>query len=534
MSTRPGAIGAPTDQELRTLTEETPASGPARSVKLLAAIATFGSLLFGYDTGVIAGALPYMYMPHTAGGLGINEIEEGLVGGVLAIGAAIGAIAAGRLSDRNGRRHNILLLALVFIVGTLGCTFAPNVWVLYLFRFVLGLAVGGASATVPIYLSESAPTRMRGALVALDQFMIVFGQLLAYSMNAALSHAHGGPRVLVSADPSGTLTPGQWYSWDEVSRVAAAVVSEGDGSAWRWMLVLATIPAVLLWVGMRLMPESGRWYASKARYYEAVGALKRIRDPQRDDVAAEISEIVALHAAEASQGHWTLRRTASVAWTRRLLFIGIGLACFDQLTGINTAMYYLPKILAAAGFSSADSITLNVITGAVACIGAGFGLYLVSKLARRHVGIYQETGVTLSLFALALIFGLGIGPYTLADGSISPEIPSYLPWLVLVLVSLFVFAKQSGTVNWVLVSEIFPARIRGVAQGFAVGCGWMMNAVVTWLFPIMINHLGATWTYLTFGVINVVALCFYLFIVPETRGVSLEQFEHDFSRRYGV
>ena len=216
------------------------------------------------------------------------------------------------------------------------------------------------------------------------------------------------------------------------------------------------------------------------------------------------------------------------------LVIGVGLACFDQLTGINTAMYYLPKILAAAGFSSADSITLNVITGAVACIGAGFGLYLVSKLARRHVGIYQETGVTLSLFALALIFGLGIGPYTLADGSISPEIPSYLPWLVLVLVSLFVFAKQSGTVNWVLVSEIFPARIRGVAQGFAVGCGWMMNAVVTWLFPIMIGHLGATWTYMTFGVINVVALCFYLFIVPETRGVSLEQFEHDFSRRYGV
>ncbi|MEE0238604.1 MAG: MFS transporter, partial [Pauljensenia sp.] len=254
MSTRPGAIGAPTDRELRTLTEETPASGPARSVKLLAAIATFGSLLFGYDTGVIAGALPYMYMPSVAGGLGINEFEEGLVGGVLAIGAAIGAIGAGRLSDRNGRRHNILLLAVVFIVGTIGCTVAPNIWVLYLFRFVLGLAVGGASATVPIYLSESAPTRMRGALVALDQFMIVFGQLLAYSMNAALSHAHGGPRVLVSADPSGTLTPGQWYSWDEVSRVATAVVSEGDGSAWRWMLVLATIPAVLLWVGMRLMP----------------------------------------------------------------------------------------------------------------------------------------------------------------------------------------------------------------------------------------------------------------------------------------
>ena len=516
MSTRPGAIGAPTDQELRVLTEETPASGPARSVKLLAAIATFGSLLFGYDTGVIAGALPYMYMPSVAGGLGINEFEEGLVGGILAIGAAIGAIGAGRLSDRNGRRHNILLLALVFVVGTIGCTVAPNIWVLYLFRFVLGLAVGGASATVPIYLSESAPTRMRGALVALDQFMIVFGQLLAYSMNAILSSAHGGPQVFVSEDPSGTLTGGQWYPWDQVQHVTTAVITSGDGLAWRWMLVLATIPAVCLWLGMRLMPESGRWYASKERYYEAIGALKRIRDPKLDNLSEEIAQIAQLQQREDAQGHWSLRRTTSVAWTRRLLLIGVGLACFDQLTGINTAMYYLPKILAAAGFSAADSITLNVITGAVACAGAGFGLYLVSKLARRHVGIYQETGVTLSLFSLAIIFGVGISPYVQADGSISASIPAYLPWLVVVLVSLFVFAKQSGTVNWVLVSEIFPSRIRGVAQGFAVGCGWLMNAVVTWVFPVMITHLGATWTYAIFGLINVVSLCFYLFIVPET------------------
>ena len=374
MRTRPEAIGTPTDRELRELMESTPASGPTRSVKLLAAVATFGSLLFGYDTGVIAGALPYMYMPRVAGGLGINEFEEGLVGGILAIGAALGAIVGGRFSDRRGRRQGILLLALIFMVGTIGCTLAPNIHLLLLFRFVLGIAVGGASATVPIYLSESAPTRMRGGLVALDQFMIVAGQFLAYSMNAALSHAHGGPRVLVSADPSGTLSVGQWYSWDEASRVATAVVTDGDGAAWRWMLVLATIPAILLWIGMRLMPESGRWYASKERYYEAIGALKRIRDARVDDVAAEVRDMIAVRAAETSQGHWSLRRTVSVRWTRRLLLIGVGLACFDQLTGINTAMYYLPKILAAAGFSSADSITLNVITGLVACVGAAFGL----------------------------------------------------------------------------------------------------------------------------------------------------------------
>ena len=218
-------------KELDDLTRDTPASGPKRSIAFLAGVATFGSLLFGYDTGVIAGALPYMYMPHSAGGLAINEFEEGLVGAFLALGAALGAIVGGRLSDRYGRRHNILLLAGIFILGTLGCTFAPNVAILYIFRFILGLAVGGASATVPVYLAESAPTRVRGSLVALDQFMIVFGQLLAYSMNAILSSAHGGPQVFVSEDPSGTLSGGQWYPWDQVQHVTTAVVTSGDGLA---------------------------------------------------------------------------------------------------------------------------------------------------------------------------------------------------------------------------------------------------------------------------------------------------------------
>lgn len=521
------------EAELRTLVNNTPASGKPRKIALLATIATFGSLLFGYDTGVIAGALPYMYMPTDAGGLAINEFEEGLVGAFLAIGAAFGAIIGGRLSDRYGRRHNILVLATIFVIGTLGCTLSPNVWILYFFRFILGWAVGGASATVPIYLSESAPTRVRGQLVALDQFMIVFGQLLAYSMNAMLSRAHGGPQVQVWSDATGTLNAGSWYSWDQASHVANLAVSDGNGSAWRWMLVLATIPAIALWIGMRMMPESGRWYAANLHYAEAIGSLKRIRDPKLDDIAGEVREMIDLHERQENEGKWSLRRTFKVKWTRRLVFIGIGLACFDQLTGINTAMYYLPKILHAAGFSTTDSISLNVITGGVATVGAAFGLWLVGRLQRRHVGIYQESGVTFFLFSLALVFAFGIAPYTLADGTISADIPAFLPWLVVVLVSLFVFAKQSGTVNWVLVSEIFPARIRGVAQGFAVGCGWLMNAVVTWVFPVMIAHLGAAKTYAVFGAINVISLLFYIYIVPETKGVSLEDFEEEFALEHG-
>ncbi len=513
------------------MVRDTPPSGVKRPLGLLALVATFGSLLFGYDTGVISGALPFMYMPGTAGGLYLTSSEEGLVGGLLAIGAAFGAIIGGRLSDRYGRRHNITILAVIFIVGTIGCVFSPNIWVLYPFRFILGWAVGGASATVPIYLAENAPSRIRGPIVAIDQFMIVFGQLLAYSLNAMISSAHGGPQVQIASDPTGTFTAGGWYSWDAVSKVAGVVVEGGNGQAWRYMLVLATIPAIALWIGIRLMPESCRWYISQGRYRDAIGALKRIRR-DGDDVEAEVEQMVEVTRSEANQEKWTFRQAWDAKWTRKILIIGIFLGFFDQLTGINTAMYYLPKILNAAGFSSADAITLNVITGLTSAIGAAIGLFLVGRFMRRHVGMYQEGGVTICLATLALLFGFGIAPHMDANGNLGSSVPAFLPWLVLIVVAIFVFVKQSGTVNWVLVSEIFPARIRGVGQGVAVGCLWLMNAVVTWAFPVMMANLGATITYGIFAAINFVAFLFYWKVVPETKDHTLEELEPLFEKKY--
>lgn len=526
----------PPEPDARTIADlvtSTPPSGRRRPIGLLVGVATLGSLLFGFDTGVIAGALPYLYLPHAGGGLALTPLDEGLVGGCLAIGAAVGAIVGGRLADRHGRRHNILLLALIFIVGTVGSALSGGVLILSVFRFVLGFAVGGASSSVPMYLSESAPQRIRGPLVAVDQFMIVFGQLLAYSTNAVLSASRGGPQVQVASDPTGQFPAGSWIPWDLGQHLQGLAVAAGNGDTWRYMLVLGTLPAIGLWIGMRLMPESSRWYASKHRYQEAIGALKRIRDERRDDVGTEVAEMVEVQRAEGRQARWTLRQAWSARWTRRILLIGCFLGIFDQLTGINTAMYYLPKVLAAAGFSSADAITLNVVTGLASTIGAGIGIYLVGRLARRHVGIYQETGIVVALFSLALVFGFGIGPHIDAGGAIAASVPAHLPWLVLGLVTLFVFFKQSGTVNWVLVSEIFPARIRGTAQGVAVGAGWIMNAVVTFAFPVMIAYLGPAWTFAAFGTFNVFALLFYLFVVPETKHLSLEQVEQQFRARFG-
>ena len=537
MSTPSNSAAQYTPEKIRELVDQTPASGPKRSLGLIALVATLGSLLFGYDTGVISGALPYMYLPHSADGLQITSWEEGWIGGLLCLGAALGASVGGKLSDKYGRRHNIMLLAIVFFIGSLGWTISPNIWVLYFFRIVLGFAVGGASAIVPVFLGETAPKRIRGTLVAVDQMMIVFGQFLAFSMNAVLTQIHGGPEVTVAKDvvnSSGEVVAkaGETVSWESVQHLANVAVESGNGTTWRYMLVLASLPAIALWIGIRLMPESSRWYVANLRIAEAIGALKRVRDESKDGpIADEIDEMLEVQRREASQEKWGLAQILGVKWTRHLLIIGIILGLADQLTGINTAMYYTPKVLSAAGLPMSDAISLNVVSGFISFVGSAVGLWLVTKFARRHVGIYQEASIVVSLGLLAAVFFFLIQPYQDADGNIHGA-PAFAPYLVLLIVSLFVFVKQSGTVTWVLVAEIFPSKVRGTAMGLAVGTLWIANAIVAIVFPIMMEKLGGAGTYLIFAGINFLSLLFYMKFVPETKYHSLEELEVRFEKEY--
>ena len=540
MSATPVATDDMSRDKIQELVDETPPSGRKRSLGLIALVATLGSLLFGYDTGVISGALPYMYLPTNAGGLALKTWEEGLVGTFLCVGAALGASVGGKLSDKYGRRHNITLLAIVFFFGALGCTVSPNIWILYVCRVILGFAVGGASATVPVFLGETAPKRIRGTLVAVDQMMIVFGQFLAYAMNAALTQYHGGPQVTVTQDivnsEGETLArAGQTVAWETIKNIqdVMTMISDGNGMTWRYMLVLASLPAIALWIGIRLMPESSRWYVANLRIPEAIGSLKRVRDESKDGpIADEIDEMLEIQRKEAGQEKWGLAQIWSTGWTRRLLIIGIILGLADQLTGINTAMYYTPKVLSAAGLPMSDAISLNVVSGGVSFIGSAVGLWLVTRFARRHVGIYQETSIVVSLGLLAAVFFFLIQPYQDADGNISGA-PAFAPFLVLIIVSLFVFAKQSGTVTWVLVAEIFPSKVRGTAMGLAVGALWIANAIVAAVFPVMMEKLGGALTYLIFCLINVGSLIFYMRFVPETKYHSLEELEERFEKEYG-
>ena len=529
--------------------EATPPSGRHRGILAIAGVATLGSLLFGYDTGVISGALPYMYMPFDANGLQLTSFEEGAIGGTLLVGAALGALIGGRLSDRYGRRHNITMLALLFLIGALGTTFSPTVWVMYPFRVILGFAVGGASATVPVYLAETAPKRIRGSIVAIDQLMIVTGQLLAFTMNAMINTAKGGPRITIEADPSGHVAPGS-YSYDALTALQTSkggtmsaaqfhdfldqlTIVSGNGEAWRYMLVICSIPAIALWIGIRLMPESSRWYVAKERLHDAIGALKRVREEAEDGpLVDEMLEMVEARQHELAEearrrGLGYVWRTP---WLRKLLLVGVFLAIVNQTTGVNTVMYYAPKVLEYAGMSTSSSITAQVANGVMSVIGSAIGIWLIMRFRRRQILIADVTGVGVCLLGIAATFQLAIAGHM----SAGTTPPAWAAFLILGLMAVFMLIVQSsnGTVVWTMMGEIFPANVRGVMNGTAIFCMWVANAAITWTFPRMMESLGGGATYAVYGVLNIVIALVLLKVMPETSGRSLEQIERDMERRY--
>lgn len=531
-----------TKEKITELTAKTPMSGKHCGIGLIAAVATLGSFLFGYDTGVISGALPYMQMIESGGGLHISPWEEGLVGACLLIGAAFGALFGGRLSDRYGRRHNLLLLAVIFIIGALGTAASPNLVLMYVARFVLGVAVGGASATVPVYLAEVAPKRVRGTIVAIDQLMIVTGQLAAFAFNAIINGVAGGPTVEVTKDPQGLITAGS-HAWHEIAVMAdkmpaadyqswinSLVFSGGNGNMWRYMLVLCTIPAIFLWLGMRLMPESPRWYMANRKYVESIGSLKRVRTHLDDPVEQEIGEMFEFAHSSESRKTGKFSDILATPWLRKLFAVGLLLAASNQLTGVNTVMYYAPKVLEYAGMDTSAAITAQVANGVMSVIGSVFGLYLVYRFRRRSILMTCIACVSICMFVIAVLFSFFIHPYMVA-GTVPP---TWAAFAILTMMGVFMLVVQSsnGPVVWTMLGEMFPSSVRGVANGSAVFFMWIVNAVITWTFPVMMAHLGGGVTYLVYGIVNVFVFLALWRWMPETSDLSIEEIEAEMERRY--
>jgi sugar porter (SP) family MFS transporter len=445
---------------------------------LIAVIVTFGGLLFGYDTGVVNGALD----PLTAD-LGLTPITEGIVVSNLVFGAAFGAMIGGVLSDRYGRRHNILLLSLVFVLGTLGCVLSPSWQVLALFRFVLGLAVGGASATVPVYLAELAPAERRGGIVTRNEVMIVSGQFAAFVVNAIIFNL-----------------------WGEHAGI------------WRVMLLVAVVPAIALFLGMLRMPESPRWLVAQGREDEALNALSQVRTPER--ARAEMAEVHRL-AEEERAAKTAGPVDLGVRWVRLLILIGAGLGICQQFTGINSVMYYGKQLLGDAGFSSNAASIANTLNGAFSVIGIAVGLSVINKIKRRTM--------LLGGFALTTTFHVLVG----LSAMLMPE-GSTKAWFILVFVVLFVFSMQAtiGPLVWLILSEMFPLKIRSLAIGISIFVLWIANALVALGFPPIVKVVGISNAFFAFAAFGVLAIAFIATCVPETKDRSLEELEDDFRARY--
>jgi major inositol transporter-like SP family MFS transporter len=441
----------------------------------LTAISTLGGLLFGYDTGVISGALLYM-----RDDLALTSVTEAIVvSSLLFPGAALGALLGGKMADSLGRRGALFVCAGLFLFGALITAVAPNVTIMVIGRILLGFGVGAAATVCPLYLAEMAPVHKRGRMVTINELMIVTGQFLAFATNAILDALIEDPNV------------------------------------WRWMLAVATIPAVALFIGLFFLPDSPRWLAVRGRLDETRRVLDRSRDPAE---AAEEYNIIAEHAKRdlAEDKGAAMRDLRAYPWMRRTLWIGCGLATVQQATGINTVNYYAPTILESTGLGASASLILTVTVGVVAIIGTILGIILLGYINRRPLLLTGFIGVAAGHAVLALSFMLSES--------------GFRSYLILAAMLLVVFFVQTfiGTLVWLLLSEIFPMTIRGFAMGIAVFVLWTVNAAISFAFPPLVAALGATATFGLFALVNVGSIMFVKKFAPETRGRSLEELEDDF------
>lgn len=449
-----------------------------KKIKFIAVIATLGGLLFGYDTGVINGALEPMKAD-----LGLDSFKQGFVVSILIFGAAIGALVAGKLADDFGRKHNISLLAIIFIGSTVSCALAPSWKLLAFARFILGFAVGGASVTVPIYLAELSPYEKRGSLVTQNELMIIVGQFSSFIINAIIFNI-----------------------WGEYPFI------------WRYMLVIAVIPAIALLFGILWVPKSPRWLVSQNRFNEALEVLKEVRSKRRALAEIEEVKLIAKEEGKSNLSGWKMFKTP---WVRKLILIGCGLGVFQQLSGINSIMYYGTQVLQQAGFTNKVAIVANTFNGLFSLFGILVGLFLINKINRRKMLIGG--------FILTTLFHLLVG----FSAALLPE-GLFKAYCIMIFIIGFVFSMQGtiGPLVWLLLAEIFPLKIRSFAVGFCVLILWLTNACVAFIFPPMVEVFGISNSFFIFFGLGLMAIWFTFKMVPETRGKTLEEFEEEFKTKY--
>jgi sugar porter (SP) family MFS transporter len=437
-----------------------------RHVVWSAAITALGGLLFGYDTGVISGALLFIGKDFH----GLTSFDKELLTSILLIGAMLGALAAGRIADKVGRRRTVLGTAALFVAGVMLAAFSPSYGVLVAARVVIGVAVGSASMVVPLYIGETAPPRVRGGLVSFNQLAVTAGILVSYLVDYGLASSQN----------------------------------------WRLMFGLAAVPAVVLFAGMLFQHESPHWLVTQGRTDQARAVLRQIRD--QGDIDAEIAQVRQLSGRKSS-----VREVFDPA-VRHVLVVGVALAVFQQVTGINTVIYYAPTLLASAGLGNSAALLANVVIGVVNVGMTIVAIRLLDRAGRRPLLLSGTTGMAVGMLVVAVTF--------LAGGSHLRGATALIA-IAGLLIYTGSFAIGLGPVFWLLISEIYPVKIRGQAMSVATMANWGANFAVTISFLTVLSILGGAGTFFLFAGLTIIALAYFQRQVPETKSRSLQDIEHD-------
>ncbi|WP_353418541.1 sugar porter family MFS transporter [Staphylococcus delphini] len=435
--------------------------------KMIFFIGALGGLLYGYDMGVISGALLYL-----KDDIPLNAYTEGLVVSSMLVGAIVGAGLSGPLSEKLGRRRLVFMISIVFIIGALILALAPTMEFLVLGRVIIGLAVGGSTAIVPVYLSELAPTDARGSLSSLNQLMITIGILASYLVNYAFAPIEG----------------------------------------WRWMLGLAVVPSLILMIGVIFMPESPRWLLEK-RGEKAARDVMKLTYPA-SEIDHEIENMKKIN--QIADNTWTVLKSP---WLLSTIIIGSIFALLQQLIGINAIIYYAPKIFATAGLGESTAILSTVGIGVVNVLVTIFAISIIDKIDRKKLLVIGNIGMVASLLIMsALIWLIGVNSAA---------------WIIMLCLTTFIifFGVSWGPVLWVMLPELFPMRARGAATGIAALVLSIGSLIVAQFFPVLTDVLEVQQVFLIFAVIGIIAMIFVMKFLPETRGRSLEQIEQDLRAR---
>lgn len=425
------------------------------------AVGALGGLLFGFDTAVISGS--------TASITGTFKLDEAMLGFVVSSalwGTVISAMLAGKVGEHFGARETLRMTALIYVVSALGCGFAWDLPSLIFFRFLGGLGIGGSSVLGPVYIAELAPAQWRGRLVGMFQINIVVGILLAYFSNYLIGLQNFGL------------------------------------NEWRWQLGVSAIPAALFLIMLFGIPRSPRWLVARGLLDEARSVLEKTSST---DPEIELQEIVAAVGEARSQEEEPLFQRKFM----RPILLAVATGMFNQLSGINAILYYLNDIFSAAGFSRLDGGMQAVIIGATNLFFTLLAMTMIDKFGRKLLLLIGAVGMSLCLFGVAIIF------QTKAHMEL-------LVWCLVAYIGFFAFSQ--GAVIWVYISEIFPTKVRAKGQGLGCSAHWIMNALISGIFPLLAKSSGAVPFYF-FGAMMVLQFFVVMFLFPETKGVSLEQME---------